>query len=255
MRIKNLSRRESVILGHQQSKRLDDLEQKAFSILEKPIHDFSTLVIHNILEIGERSFNHVAMDSIFDSKTIVSKWLEDHKTLKNSLLIFIFKNVHDQVETYLSSFVEKHKSININHDLKVRIKYNLDEFKKINSNYFDDLFIKHASWLEKQYFDNFRAGIRHENIAKELLKLGYKHGYNRAMFYVKTQIRELNSILNRQFQIGMGAEKYRWVTTLDGRQRPSHNRRHLKIFHWSNPPEDGHPGIPWGCRCSAVPIF
>lgn len=42
---------------------------------------------------------------------------------------------------------------------------------------------------------------------------------------------------------------YRWRTQGDGRVRPAHAARHGRIFSWPYPPEGGHPGSDFGCRC------
>jgi SPP1 gp7 family putative phage head morphogenesis protein len=51
-----------------------------------------------------------------------------------------------------------------------------------------------------------------------------------------------------------GIYKYAWITQKDERVRPAHKARHGKIFDWRKPPEDGHPGEPYICRCVAAPV-
>lgn len=56
-------------------------------------------------------------------------------------------------------------------------------------------------------------------------------------------------------------EKYRkkqgayiWRTQSDDNVRSSHTVRDGKMYQWDNPPEGGHPGEDYGCRCTAEPI-
>lgn len=46
---------------------------------------------------------------------------------------------------------------------------------------------------------------------------------------------------------------YIWRTSGDNKVRPEHVANNGKIFAWDNPPETGHPGEAYGCRCRAEP--
>lgn len=46
-------------------------------------------------------------------------------------------------------------------------------------------------------------------------------------------------------------EKYIWRTMKDDKVREEHLVREGKVFSWYQPPKDGHPGEPEGCRCQA----
>lgn len=43
--------------------------------------------------------------------------------------------------------------------------------------------------------------------------------------------------------------QYIWRTKGDDKVRSSHAARDGKVFSWGNPPEGGHPGKDFGCRC------
>lgn len=45
---------------------------------------------------------------------------------------------------------------------------------------------------------------------------------------------------------------YVWYTRDDDKVRESHAQRQGQVFSWDNPPEGGHPGEDYGCRCLAV---
>ena len=46
---------------------------------------------------------------------------------------------------------------------------------------------------------------------------------------------------------------YIWRTVSDDRVRSSHEERDGEIFAWDEPPEGGHPGEDYNCRCTAEP--
>ena len=50
-----------------------------------------------------------------------------------------------------------------------------------------------------------------------------------------------------------GTDRYVWRTQRDERLRPSHRMNDGRIFSWSDPPDTGHPGEDYNCRCEAIP--
>lgn len=75
----------------------------------------------------------------------------------------------------------------------------------------------------------------------------------RAELIARDQIGKLNGELTRIRQEDIGVEEYTWRGVLDARERPEHVAREGRIFKWSEPPADGHPGQPIRCRCTAEP--
>jgi putative chitinase len=62
-------------------------------------------------------------------------------------------------------------------------------------------------------------------------------------------------ILNGFFQTeGLQVDRYIWRSSDDSRVRAAHAEYDDHIFLWSGPPEGGHPGQGWNCRCTAEPI-
>ena len=53
----------------------------------------------------------------------------------------------------------------------------------------------------------------------------------------------------------VGVTSYRWRNVGDRRVRKLHQQREGREFSYAEPPEDGHPGEPWGCRCYAEPVI
>ena len=63
-------------------------------------------------------------------------------------------------------------------------------------------------------------------------------------------------ILNGLFQTdALQVERYIWRSSDDSRVRASHADYDNRVFSWSDPPEGGHPGQGWNCRCTAEPII
>lgn len=63
-------------------------------------------------------------------------------------------------------------------------------------------------------------------------------------------------ILNGFFQTeGLHVDRYIWRSRDESRVRAAHAEYDDHIFAWSDPPEGGHPGQGWNCRCTAEPII
>lgn len=77
----------------------------------------------------------------------------------------------------------------------------------------------------------------------------------RAQLIARDQIGKLNGQLTRLRQEQIGVDSYTWRGILDARERPEHVAREGRIFQWDKPPDDGHPGEPINCRCSAEPVL
>jgi putative chitinase len=62
----------------------------------------------------------------------------------------------------------------------------------------------------------------------------------------------LNGFLQAE---GLHVDRYIWRSRDDSRVRAIHAAYDDRIFFWSSPPEGGHPGQGWNCRCTAEPII
>ena len=49
----------------------------------------------------------------------------------------------------------------------------------------------------------------------------------------------------------MKGNHYTWRTVQDSKVRSSHADREGKVFSWTDPPDGGHPGEAYNCRCWA----
>lgn len=114
-------------------------------------------------------------------------------------------------------------------------------------------------------YDGMRRGLRHEEIAKQILGNGkdkagkvskYKTTKNRANLIARDQVNKLNGQLNELRQKNAGVTKYIWRTNIDGRERASHNAWNGQEFSWeTGSPIGTNPGDEIQCRCYAEPVF
>jgi SPP1 gp7 family putative phage head morphogenesis protein len=78
---------------------------------------------------------------------------------------------------------------------------------------------------------------------------------NRAKLIARDQTNKFIGKLTELRQSSLGVTEYVWSTSRDERVRPAHRARDGKVFKWSDPPSDGHPGEPIQCRCRAIPVL
>ena len=62
-------------------------------------------------------------------------------------------------------------------------------------------------------------------------------------------------LVNELRQRALGIEQYVWRSRDDARVRDSHADFDDRIFDWDTPPEGGHPGQDYNCRCHAEPLL
>lgn len=67
-------------------------------------------------------------------------------------------------------------------------------------------------------------------------------------------LRGFAGLINELRQRGLGIRQYVWRSRDDGKVRSAHAEHDDKVFSWDNPPEDGHPGQAFNCRCFAEPM-
>lgn len=138
---------------------------------------------------------------------------------------------------------------------------NVKLIKTIDSRFFDD--------IRKVTTEALRTGRSTRDLIKEF-QARYSVSKSRAEVIARDQIGTLNSKLTQDRQTSLGVTKYRWRTLRDERvrgrpggkypdARPSHWAREGQEYEWAKPPresdDDGHPGEPIQCRCTAEPVL
>ncbi|MDP3960110.1 MAG: phage minor head protein [Pseudorhodobacter sp.] len=100
---------------------------------------------------------------------------------------------------------------------------------------------------------SIRDQLRSE-VADRLTEIGVAVNPNDPV--VTSIIARYAEVLNGFFQTeALHVDRYIWRSRDDSRVRSAHAEYDDHIFSWSDPPEGGHPGQGWNCRCTAEPII
>lgn len=129
---------------------------------------------------------------------------------------------------------------------------------------------QHFAEVGRAVLDNYRGTplVGDLSLTKRLQQLG-GITQNRAKFIARDQTAKLTGDLNQLRQQDNGIDEYIWRTARDQRVvgtpggtypkgtrgHENHYVREGKTFKWSEPPEDGHPGHAYNCRCYAAPVM
>lgn len=108
--------------------------------------------------------------------------------------------------------------------------------------------------IERITSEGFKTGALTRDIASQIESVGGV-SQKRAFFIARDQIGSLNGDLTKYRQTKALIDSYAWHTSGDSKVRLAHARRSGKIFKWSDPPIDGHPGKAANCRCVALPVI
>lgn len=108
----------------------------------------------------------------------------------------------------------------------------------------------------REVFDrpDFTEGRRWEDLRDELLERA-DVSESRAELIARDQTLKLNGAINQARQEGAGIDRYVWSTSGDERVREEHDALDGETFSWDSPPEPGHPGQDFQCRCVAIPVI
>lgn len=119
--------------------------------------------------------------------------------------------------------------------------------------------------VENVVYDGMRRGLRHEEIARQILGSGkdelgkvsrFKQAKTRANLIGRDQINKLNGNLTRLRQENAGVKRYIWRTVGDNRVRDKHAGFDGNEYTWEEGAPGGiHPGDEIQCRCYAEPVI
>lgn len=127
---------------------------------------------------------------------------------------------------------------------------NLDLIKSIDADTLSR--IKRA--MNDAITDNVDSGQLTKYLIKKLQDIANIER-NRAALIGTDQVGKLNGRITQYQQEHAGLTSYIWETCHDERVRRAHRLRAGHRYYWSNPPPDGHPGMPIRCRCVALPVI
>lgn len=144
----------------------------------------------------------------------------------------------------------------------------LDQALVDNANLIKSIGQEHFANVSKAVLDNYRGvpQVGGVSLTERLQKIG-SISKNKAKFIARDQTAKLTGDLNQARQADNGIDEYYWKNSQDRRVvgNPSglypkgnrvhgdHWNREDKVFSWSEPPHDGHPGHAPNCRCYAKP--
>lgn len=111
---------------------------------------------------------------------------------------------------------------------------------------------EYLSQIEKLIATSVRSGLRPEDIADEL-EDRYDVSRSRAELIARDQVGKFNGQLTELRQTDLGIDGYIRRGVGDARERESHLVLNNLPFTWDNPPDVGHPGEDFQCRCWAEP--
>lgn len=106
----------------------------------------------------------------------------------------------------------------------------------------------------REIFDDPESyGLSVRELTQKLLEKGDVWA-SRAELIARDQTLKLNSAVTKDRHQSAGISQYTWSTSLDDRVRPEHAELEGTVQSWDVPPDPGHPGEDFQCRCVAIPI-
>ena len=130
----------------------------------------------------------------------------------------------------------------------------LGEFEADNIRLIQSIPAQYLETLHGKMVATIRNGGSHRDLVT-LIRDSYRLPKSRARLIARDQTGKLNGQLTRYRQQQIGVEEYVWRGVLDSREREHHIEREGGKFRWSEPPEGGHPGMDFQCRCYAEAVF
>jgi SPP1 gp7 family putative phage head morphogenesis protein len=176
-----------------------------------------------------------------------------------------------QIATDVSNFNKNQVDLVISDGLGINVfvpepwlEQEIEAFTQQNLSLIESLQGEYLREVEEAVNRGIQEGDRAEDISQELQKIG-DVTESRANLIARDQVGKLHGNLNMLRQENLGVETYTWVTSDDQRVRgdpdgiypkakPSHFAKEGLVFRWDSPPPDtGHPGQDYQCRCYAEP--
>lgn len=130
----------------------------------------------------------------------------------------------------------------------------LDDFVQENIVIIQNLPGEIATRVEKTVIGGLARGEDWATL-RPLILAQFAWGRARARFIAMDQVARLYGQVTKARSLELGIEAYIWETMRDEAVRPAHEERQSHVFRWDDPPSDGHPGEPWGCRCWPTPAW
>ena len=134
-----------------------------------------------------------------------------------------------------------------------------------NAFYITNLPLEVSKQLTKKIAQQQQAGMRAENMAREILKIAPNLSRHRVNLIARTEASKASTALTRARSYDLGLDWYVWRTSEDGRVRSSHSHMQNVLVKWTDPPSPEsligeknigryHAGEVFNCRCFCEPV-
>jgi len=130
----------------------------------------------------------------------------------------------------------------------------LDAFVSGNVQLIRSIPLQELQGINQIVLSSIGSGRSASDISRDITKQ-FGVAERRANFIARDQVNKLNGQLTQLRQQDVGIEEYIWQTAEDERVRPTHEVNDQKTFRWDDPPDTGHPGFDYNCRCVAIPVI
>ena len=135
-----------------------------------------------------------------------------------------------------------------------RVQALLESFRSENVDLITRMGQDQLNQMRELVAQSTQSGMRVETLQKKIQER-FAVGKSRAELIARDQTLKANGALTMIRQRDAGITEYEWSTSLDERVRESHADLHGQRFAWDQPPDVGHPGEDFQCRCTATPII
>lgn len=242
------------------------LEREYKRILVNYVNEFNALVLEKLIpqlpKLAAQA-NHLRPDGIN-----TDGWAENLGELMQSIAI-LFPQKTPKIGKSIDSMANKVSSWNYDEiqsvirsivgvDVFIQQPWLQEQLKawyEINTQYvIKNLPATATTQIQGIALRGLAQGTPTKLIAKEIQKQ-FGVTKRRAEFIARDQVAKLNGQLTKIRQSELGVKKYIWSTVKDERVRPEHQEREGEIFSWDKPPDGGHPGEDYNCRCVAIPVM
>jgi len=140
------------------------------------------------------------------------------------------------------------------HALGVRVSRLVDHFVQENVALIKSIPDIITTDMDKLVTRAFSSGRTNKDLAKEIDEK-FDVGESRARLIARDQVGKLSSAVNTARQRDLGITRFQWSAVMDERTRPEHEELNGQEFSYADPPDEGLPGEPVCCRCTAEPLF
>lgn len=187
---------------------------------------------------------------------IAAEWLQQFSNEKLRALAMSFGrrvSAHGRAQLTRQLSAALGREINIDvFAAGANVEKKLREWAAQNALLIRDVGVKARAEVTATTVQGLRAGVRAEDL-EESIGQRLQVSESRARLIARDQVGKLNGELNAARQQATGIKGFFWRTVGDERVRDEHDELDGKFFLWTSPPEEGIPGEPINCRCTAEP--